>query len=77
MAEPPAATGGTFTASAILLIAAICQIFPGTYLPMFDTHQIRAASPNEIRACHSATIRRQTSTSSAYVANTTTPDSSM
>ena len=76
-ADPAAAAAGTWMSWASFPIAAICQTFPGTYLPRFDTHQMRVASPNEMRADQAARMRRQTSMRSAYVPSTTTPDAAM
>ena len=44
--EDPAATDAdTELWRAIIVIAAIDQIFPGMYLPRFETNQILVASP--------------------------------
>jgi hypothetical protein len=45
-ADPVAATGDTPARCASTPMAAICQTFPGTYRPRFETVQIREAATN-------------------------------
>src|SRR4029079_11729626 len=44
--EPMAAVADTPFLCASAPMAAICQTFPGTYFPRFETNQIRAAGEN-------------------------------
>ena len=71
MTDDPAATPpDTELSRAIIVIAAIDQIFPGTYLPRFETNQIRAASPKVSVCPDPMTVRRQVSINRRYVAIT-------
>src|SRR5215208_4149889 len=68
--EPAATAGDTLFFLAIIVIAAIDQIFPGTYFPSLETNQMRTASENPSVCPDDKITLRHVSLSSAYVANT-------
>lgn len=68
--DPAAITGETLLSLAIIVIAAIDQIFPGTYLPRLETNQIRAASLNGSVSPDATITLRHVSIRSTYVRST-------
>src|SRR5689334_4725705 len=57
-------------------MAAICQTFPGTYFPRFETNQMRAAAENGSDSDHTRSVARQASMRRRYVAITSAPEAS-
>src|SRR6478672_1162745 len=74
--DPIAAAGETPCCCASAPIAAICHTFPGTYLPRFDTNQMRAALANGSDWDHTRRVARHASMRMTYVASTSAPEPS-